>query len=214
MGKWFATFYDMWMGPLERKAFGRIRKKLLVKARGKVLEIGSGTGLNFPHYRHAVTVTAVEPDPTMVRLSEQRAKNTPVPIQIITAGAEDLPFPDDSFDTVVGTLVLCTIPDPDKALREIRRVCRPGGRILFFEHVRVTHPILGRIQDWLTPVWKRFCDGCHLNRHTLEQIERSGLHVIRVERYFQDIFLVIEAASQKKGPYNGRTSYEAKGSVE
>ncbi len=197
MGKLFATFYDTWMGPLERRAFGNIRINLISKARGKVLEIGSGTGLNFPHYRQAESVTAVEPEPAMIKQSKRRAKSAPVPIQIISASAEDLPFPDHSFDTVVGTLVLCTIPDLDKALREIRRVCRPDGRILFLEHVRVEHPVLGRIQDWFTPVWKRLCDGCHLNRNTLEQIELSGLNVIRVERYFHKIFLVIEAVNPK-----------------
>jgi ubiquinone/menaquinone biosynthesis C-methylase UbiE len=92
-------------------------------------------------------VTAIEPNPIMQKQSLPRLKDAQVPIQIIEAGAESLPFPDESFDTVISTLVFCTIPDPIKALQEIRRVCKPGGKVLFFEHVRLSHSRLGRLQD-------------------------------------------------------------------
>ncbi|OYD06701.1 class I SAM-dependent methyltransferase [Paludifilum halophilum] len=193
MGKIFASTYDLWMGPLERKGLGPIRKHLIRKARGRVLEIGSGTGFNFPYYRGTGKVTAIDPEPAMTKQAKARAEKAHVPIEVITVGGEKLPFPDHSFDTVVGTLVLCTIPDPYKALKEVRRVCRPGGQVLFLEHVRVRQPLLGRIQDGLTPIWKRLCDGCHLNRNPLEPIERAGLKVVRVNRYFREIFLTIEA---------------------
>ncbi len=116
MGKLFPKVYDILMGPLERRGFGQIRKKLMQKARGEVLEIGSGTGFNFPFYEHAQKVTAIEPEPRMRELSLSRAQNAQVPIEVILAGAEKLPFPDDFFDTVVCTLVLCTIPNSTKAL--------------------------------------------------------------------------------------------------
>lgn len=161
------------------------------------MEIGSGTGLNFPFYDQAQKVIAVEPDALMREQSLPRASRGRVPIEVISAGAENLPFPDNSFDTVVGTLVLCTIPDPFIALQEIRRVCKPDGKVLFFEHVRMNRPVLGRLQDWLTPVWKRLCDGCHLNRNTLELIGRTGFQAVRVEGYANGLFLAIEAENKK-----------------
>lgn len=120
-----------------------------------------------------------------------------MPVEVILAGAEELPFADNSFDTAIGTLVLCTIPDPLRALEEIRRVCKPNGQVLLFEHVKVNHPVLGRIQDWLTPVWKRLCDGCHLNRKTLGSVNQTGFRVTNIERHYKDIFLVIEAVNRK-----------------
>jgi ubiquinone/menaquinone biosynthesis C-methylase UbiE len=196
MGKWFSRLYDPLMEPLERRGFGDIRKKLIGKAKGEVLEIGSGTGFNFPYYKQAEQVIAIEPEPLMIKKSLPRAKSALVPIDVISADAEKLPFPDDTFDTVVGTLVLCTIPDVQKALNEIRRVCKPDGQVLFFEHVRLDHPFLGRLQDWLTPAWKHLCEGCHLNRNTLAMIKDAGFKIIRVERHFKDIFLVIETVNK------------------
>ena len=197
MGKWFPRLYDTLMEPLERKGFREIRKKLIQKIEGKVLEIGSGTGFNFPYYEQAQKVMAVEPEPLMREQSIPRAMKANVPIEVIAANAEELPFPDDSFDAVVGTLVLCTIPDPAKALKEIRRVCKPDGQVLFFEHVRLNHPVLGGLQDLLTPLWKRLCDGCHLNRNTLELVKRAGFKVIRIEKYYKALFLVIKTINEK-----------------
>ncbi|MFC4767129.1 class I SAM-dependent methyltransferase [Effusibacillus consociatus] len=197
MSKWFPRLYDTMMEPLEKRGFREIRKKLVHNLPGNVLEIGSGTGLNFPYYKEAQKVIAIEPEPIMIERSLTRAKNAHVPIEVISAKSEQLPFPDNSFDAVVNTLVLCTIPDPVKALAEINRVCKSDGKVLFFEHVRLDDPILGRLQDWLTPVWKRLCDGCHLNRNTLELIKQAGFKVTRIQRYYKDIFLVIETLNQK-----------------
>lgn len=199
MSKWFPKLYDTLMEPLERRGFRDIRKELIHKANGKVLEIGSGTGLNFPYYDDAQVkkVIAVEPEPLMRKQSLLRAARAPVPIKVMLAGAEELPFPDNSFDTIVGTLVLCTIPDPFKALEEIRRVCKPDGKVFFFEHVRLNHPVLSRLQDWLTPIWKHICHGCHLNRDTLKIIKEAGFEVVRIKRYYKDIFLVIELQNTK-----------------
>jgi ubiquinone/menaquinone biosynthesis C-methylase UbiE len=177
---------------LEQKGLARIRKRLILGAQGKVLEVGSGTGLNFPYYLHAAEVIAIEPDRLMRERSLQRSSRAQVPINVIDANAEELPFGDDSFDTVVGTLILCTIENPLKALQEIRRVCKPEGKLLLLEHVRLDRPILGRLQDLLTPVWKHLCDGCHLNRNTLELVTKSGFQDVRVRPHFNDIFLEIE----------------------
>jgi ubiquinone/menaquinone biosynthesis C-methylase UbiE len=198
MGTWFERWYDRLMGPLEKRGFGKIRESLLSKAEGRVLEIGSGTGFNFPYYEKADEVIAIEPQALMLEKSLERAKHSRVPITVISADAERLPFPDNHFDTVVGILVLCTIPDPEKALTEIRRVCKPDGKVLLFEHVRLNNPFLGPLQDWLTPVWKRLCDGCHLNRNTLDTVKHAGFNVVRIERFYRNIFLVVEAVNPEQ----------------
>lgn len=198
---WFPKLYDHLMEPLERSGLRRIRQQLLKEAQGKVLEIGSGTGANFPFYDpvRVQCVIAVEPAEQMRRRSLAKIEQAAVPVDVVAAGAENLPFPDAFFDTVVGTLVFCTIPDPEKALQEVRRVCKPGGKVLIFEHVRLESPFLARLQDLLTPVWKRLCDGCHLNRNTLQLVRRSGLQVKRVESFYRDLFLVIEAVNPPLG---------------
>lgn len=197
MSNWFPKLYNPLMKPLEKIGFRNIRKELLLKAEGQVLEIGSGTGFNFSYYKKANKVVAIEPEPLMREQSITSAKNATVPIEVISARGEKLPFADHSFDTVVGTLVLCTIPDPEKALKEIQRVCKPNGQVLFFEHVRVDNRILGSVQDWMTPLWKRLCDGCHLNRNTLQMIEHSGFQITKIKKHYKQIFLVIEALNKK-----------------
>jgi ubiquinone/menaquinone biosynthesis C-methylase UbiE len=197
MSTFFSRWYDTLMSPLERGGFVAIRQGLLSHAKGKVLEIGSGTGANFPYYVAAEEVIAIEPEAAMRVQSLPRAFHAHVPIEVQDGQAESLPFPDDTFDAVVGTLVLCTIPDPVKALNEIRRVCKPGGHVLFFEHVRLNDSMLGILQDRLTPVWKRLCDGCHLNRNSIELIKQAGFRVTRVERHYKKIFVVVEAVNRK-----------------
>lgn len=194
---WFPKLYDKLMGPLERNQFYRIRKQLIDKAAGRVLEIGSGTGINFPFYERQQQVIAVEPEPRMAEQSLARAEKALVPIELIISGAEELPFPDNHFDSVVGTLVLCTIPVPTKALAEIRRVCKPHGTVLFFEHVKLRRPVLGGMQELLTPVWKRICDGCHLNRDALTLVKNAGFQVTRVQGYAKNLFITIEAENDK-----------------
>lgn len=199
MSMWLPRLYDTLMEPLERWGFRAIRKALIRKATGVVLEIGSGTGFNFPYYdlTQVSKVLAIEPEPLMRKKSLLRAAQSAVPIEVILASAEKLPFPDNSFDTVVGTLVLCTIPNLNKALAEIRRVCKPTGQILFFEHVRVNHSFLGHIQDWLTPIWKHLCGGCHLNRNTPQIIKDAGFEIAGVKQYYKSIFLTFELQNKK-----------------
>src|SRR5699024_1353527 len=192
MGKWFPSIYDMAMRPLEKTKFNKIRKTLVSQAIGRVLEIGSGTGMNFPHYKNATQVDAIEPNPLMKERALKRMERSRIPIQTYLVEAEKLPFADNTFDSVVATLVFCTIPEPMKALQEIQRVSKPNAKILLFEHVRVDKALLGKTQDVLTPLWKKACDGCHLNRDTLELIKQSSLSVMEVDSYFNVIFLTIK----------------------
>lgn len=150
----FAALYDWLGGAAERGWMGRRRSRLLAEASGSVLEIGGGTGANLAHYREAAYVVVAEPDPFMRGKLRRKLGAARVPVEVSEAGAEALPFSDGSFDAVVSTLVLCTVPDQGVALAEIRRVLRPGGRLLFIEHVRGEGSVAG-VQDRILPVWKR-----------------------------------------------------------
>lgn len=161
---------------------GERRERLLAGARGEVLEIGGGTGANLPHYRNAERVVVTEPDPFMREKLWPKLAGTGVPVEVSDAGAQSLPFPDDDFDAVVSTLVLCTVPDQRAALAEIRRVLRPGGQLLFLEHVRGTGRV-ARWQDRILPLWRRLFAGCHPNRDTLAAIEAAGFEVRELERF-------------------------------
>ncbi|WP_204498121.1 class I SAM-dependent methyltransferase [Aquibacillus albus] len=191
MGKGFSHFYDIAMKPLEQTKFKRIRKGLLKEAVGRVLEIGSGTGVNFTYYSNALQVDAIEPNPLMMEQSLKRQRKAKIPIQTYLVSAEKLPFSDNTFDSVVATLVFCTIPDPEKALREIERVSKPGATLLLFEHVKMSHPFLGKTQEVLTPLWKKVCDGCHLNRDTLKLVERSSFSIMNVHTFYKGLFIVV-----------------------
>jgi len=193
----FANWYDFFMKPLENKKFKKIRKELLSKATGSVLELGSGTGINFPLYETAATVTAIEPSEHMIDRSSVKRKQAVVPIEVIQASAEELPFAADTFDTVVATLVFCTIPNPDKAILEMKRVCKPGGKILLFEHVQMQNRFLASLQDWLTPAWKKICDGCCLNRNTLDLMRSKNISISKVHTYYRDLFVFVEAENHK-----------------
>ncbi|SDJ24768.1 class I SAM-dependent methyltransferase [Alteribacillus bidgolensis] len=136
MSTWFSKLYDPFMSPLEKKRFGAVRNRLVSQQQGVILEMGSGTGVNFGYYQQAEKVVAVEPDPGMRKQSTDKAEKAKVPVELVAASGESLPFEENMFDAAVGTLVLCTIPEPTRALQEIRRVCKPDAPLLFFEHVR------------------------------------------------------------------------------
>ncbi len=185
------------MRPLEKKSFLTIRRQLIGKAHGEVLEIGCGTGVNFSFYRQ-VKVTAIEPNEVLREAALRRSAQAQAPIHVMEGNAEALPFKDNSFDTVVATLVFCTIPDPQKAIREIMRVCKPGGRLLFFEHIRHEQSWAASLQDLLTPVWKRVFDGCHLNRDTEALLKREGIQITELKSYFKKLFITVEAENAPK----------------
>jgi ubiquinone/menaquinone biosynthesis C-methylase UbiE len=184
----FAALYDLMGASMERKWMGGRRRRLLAGASGAVLEIGGGTGANLAHYRNVDRVIVAEPDPFMRKRLDQKLADARVPVEVSAAGAETLPFPDGSFDTVVSTLVLCTVPDQEVALDEVRRVLRPGGRLLFIEHVRAAGST-ARWQDRVEPLWGRLLGGCHPNRDTVAAIEEAGFEIETFESFHPPVFL-------------------------
>ncbi|MBX7219843.1 MAG: class I SAM-dependent methyltransferase [Blastocatellia bacterium] len=188
-----AVGYDDGMRFFERRLFGHRRRKLIPQASGNVLEIGGGTGVNLQYYQGLASLVLTDPDPLMIEQAERKLRPGAFPVRFEVVSAEALPFPDGSFDTVVATLVFCTIPQPAKALAEIRRVLRPGGKFLFMEHVRPRPFPLGLLADVLTPLQKRLCGGCQLNRKTLETVEAAGFQVVQRELSRFDLILSGEA---------------------
>jgi ubiquinone/menaquinone biosynthesis C-methylase UbiE len=179
-GRAFTALYDRMTKGSEEAGLREMRREALAPARGRTVDVGAGTGANLDLYPDTVTeLVMVEPDPHMLRRLKSKAGGDRA--QIVGAGAEDLPFEDSSVDTVAFTLVLCTVPDPAAALAESARVLKPGGRLLFLEHVRSQEPGLARWQDRLETPWRLFGDGCHCNRDTLATIEASPLTVEKAE---------------------------------
>ena len=182
-GRMFSAFYDRGFKASEEAGLREMRRELLKQARGRVLELGSGTGLNLELYpREGLEcLTLTEPDPHMFRQLRNRVEEIGCAADLMEAGAEDLPFGDDSYDTVVVTLVLCTVPDQARALKEISRVLKPGGQLLFLEHVRSRNPDLAKWQDRLEKPWRFLGDGCHCNRDTVSAISAAGFELGDVE---------------------------------
>lgn len=180
-GRVFAAGYDLAMAGPERAGLRRLRRELLSGIGGDVLEIGGGTGANLAFYGSAVrTLTLVEPEPPMANRLEEKLTGASLEARVTRAPAEELPFPDQSFDHVVSTLVLCTVSDPARSLSEIRRVLRPEGSLLFIEHVRAEEARLARWQDRLHGLHCFTAHGCHCNRDTASSIEQAGLHINRL----------------------------------
>ena len=177
----FAAGYDPLTARWEERHGAELRRKLLAHARGRVLEIGVGTGLSIPLYPPVDELVATDPSEPMLRRARRRAAKAGREVTFVDAPAEQLPFEDHSFDTVVSMVVLCTVGDPQRALREIRRVLRPTGQFLFSEHVRSEDPKRARWQDRLEPVWGVVANGCHPNRRTLDAIREAGFDVSAVE---------------------------------
>jgi ubiquinone/menaquinone biosynthesis C-methylase UbiE len=177
-GRWqrlSATFYDPVLALGELTGLRRRRRELLAAAHGRVVEIGAGTGLNLRHYPDGLDeLLLVEPDPAMRRRLARRLRRTKRAAEIVGASAERLPISDHSVDTVVATLVLCTVDDPRSALREIMRVLRPDGKLLFLEHVRAPTLRLARWQQRLHEPWRHFACGCRCDRATVELIRACG----------------------------------------
>ncbi len=185
------AIYDLFMEPLERNGLRRLRKKLVPKARGKVLEIGAGTGLNLDYYDKEKVSSLVMVDRD---LKSRVLKKKLVDFgNLNTAFKEEnvmkLSFPSGSFDTVVFTLVFCTVADVEQGLKEIKRVLKNEGSIIFIEHVRPKAEPLGKTFDTLTPLWKKLASGCHLNRETEETLKNMGFDLKVEDKIMKDIFL-------------------------
>jgi ubiquinone/menaquinone biosynthesis C-methylase UbiE len=180
-GAWLrimARVYDpfVWLGEMVGM---RSRRSVLVgNARGRVVEIGAGTGLNVAHYPDEISeLVLTEPDAAMRRRLARRLQRKGRVARIVDAPAERLPLADASVDTVVSTLVLCTVNDPERTLGEIARVLRPDGQLLFIEHVRASSRFLAACQDYLLRPWRSFAGGCHCNRATVELMRACGFAV-------------------------------------
>ncbi|MET3950891.1 methyltransferase domain-containing protein [Arthrobacter sp. UYEF36] len=173
------------VGPwMDARGAAEHRRRLLAVAHGAVIEIGAGYGATFPFYPSAVTgVLALEPDPTLRELARAAAARAQVPVTVEDGVAESLPAADASVDVVVSSLVLCSVTDQSVALAEVARVLRPGGLLLFYEHVRSAHRLLGAAEDLVTPLWSRMAGGCHPNRNTTAVIASAGLTVQGLERF-------------------------------
>jgi SAM-dependent methyltransferase len=171
-GPVFARIYDTTFILAEWRGLRDVRRDLVSRASGRVLELGAGTGLNLPHYVGTVSeLLLTEPDPHMAAKLRKRASAVTLETSVVEAPAESLPFDDASIDTVVATLVLCTVTNPHRALAEVARVLRPGGALLFAEHVRSESPRAARWQDRLNVPWGWYACGCRCNRDTVSTIE-------------------------------------------
>lgn len=186
----FALWYPPLLEIAERAGQREVRSRLIGQAAGRTLEVGAGSGVNLPHYTSAVTELVVsEPSPHMRRRLSELLPSDPPGVgawRLADCGGEDLPFDDASFDTVAATYVLCTIPDPARALSEFARVLKPGGRYLFLEHVHAGEgTILGRFQDAVEAPHRYLAAGCHPNRRTEALLARAPLELERLEHRVQ-----------------------------
>jgi ubiquinone/menaquinone biosynthesis C-methylase UbiE len=187
VGRLFAAYYDWATAGMEARLFGPQRRRLLTAARGRVLDIGAGTGANLPYFPwDAISeLTLLDPSAGMLERAQRKAQALGVTLRVMEGRAERLPFEAEHFDTVVFTLSLCTVGDPAATLREAHRVLRPQGRLLVFEHVRAHDGGLATWQDRLTPLWKSINAGCHPNRDTRAAIEGAGFAFEWVEEYVE-----------------------------
>ncbi len=181
-GRAFAALYDRGLKATEENGLRDMRREVLSGARGRTVDLGAGTGVNLDLFPEAISdLVMVEPDPHMIKQLRAKAAGRGG-VEILEASAQELPFADDSFDTAVFTLVLCTVPDPELALSETARVLKPGGRLLFIEHVRADEAGLAGWQDRLEKPWRFLADGCHCNRDTVAMIDASPLKLGQVEQ--------------------------------
>lgn len=165
--------------------FTRIRARVAAGLAGDVLEVGFGSGLNVPHYPSTVSrVRAVDPAKIGRRLAARRVAESRVAIDFVGLDGQDLPLDSDSVDHVLVTWTLCTIPDADRALQEVRRVLRPGGQLHFAEHGRAPEPAVARWQDRLTPLQRKMFGGCHLNRPIDRLVAGSGFEIRRIDNFY------------------------------
>ena len=178
--KLFARFYDPFMESMEQKVLSRYRNQLITPLQGNVLEVGSGTGINFKLYPKGCRVIASEPSEHMLKYAQERLKMYPVEadIKLVLAGvgSEELEkyVPVDGFDAIVCTLVLCTIPEPEAAVESFKKWLKPDGKLIILEHVHGTSKRRKLVHNVLNPAWKRFAEGCHINRDTAAMLRHAG----------------------------------------
>ncbi len=191
-----ASGYDLFMWPLERALFARLRQRAFRAFRPSafprlLLEVGVGTGANLPFYPAGSRVVAVDASAEM--LAAARRRRTRAAVKLGQIDVHHLAFPDATFDGVVGSFLFCNVTDPPSVLQEVRRVLRPGGRLLLLEHVRGAHPWVARLTDLLDLPWHAWSRSCHLNRETEATVASAGFTITRSERYALGVVQLIEA---------------------
>lgn len=193
-----SPYYDLMELLLEKAVFSRWRRKVFESLDGgSILEVGVGTGKNFEFYPVGKPITAIDFSEGMLSRARKKAKTKGAKVDLVYMDVQALHFGDQSFDTIFGTFVFCSVPDPIGGLREIKRVCKRGGKVILLEHVRPRSTLLGRIFDLLNPITVRVM-GVNINRNTVENIKRAGLNVQEEEDLFLDVVKLVVA-----NPANG-----------
>ncbi len=187
-----ARWYDRGESLLDWFGVGRLRRELLQKVSGDVLEVAVGTGKNLPHYPRGCSITAIDLSPEMLSVARKRADRLNLDVTFRVMDAEALDFADSSFDTVVSSLSTCTFPDPVKALQQMARVCCPGGKVLLLEHGRSSYSRLARFQDRYAKGFAKPL-GCHWNREPLELVSQAGLTTVTARRTSFGVLNMVEA---------------------
>lgn len=193
-----SPIYDLMEGLVERSRYKKWREILWSKAQGtKILEVGVGTGKNFLYYPKDVEVTAIDFSEKMLHRAKKKARETAIIVHLEQMDVQNLEFEDNTFDTVVGSFVFCSVPDPMKGLQEVGRVCKPGGKIVLLEHVLSANRVIAWLMNLVNPVVVRLM-GPNINRRTSENVANSGLKVEKVTDLAAGIFKLIEARKAKQ----------------
>lgn len=170
---------------LQGERYDKERKSVAGQAQGVVLEIGAGSGPNIPFYLNITKLYALEPSKELWALAQERVKQASFPIEYVETSAEELPFPDQAIDTVVSTWTLCSIPHPEQALREVRRVLKPGGKFVFIEHGKSSQAHIAKWQTCCTPIWRTYTGGCHLDRNIEDLLVGAGFTLVKLEKGYK-----------------------------
>ena len=194
-----APYYDL-VEFLSERVFKSWRRMLLSRAKGKILEVGVGTGKNFPYYPKNSDITGIDIADKMLPLAEKRADKIGLVMKLMEGDVQALSFPDNFFDTAVATFVFCSVPDPVLGLKELRRVVKPDGQILLLEHVRIDRPIIGSLMDALNPLFV-FLLGPNINRRTVENVAKAGLVIRDIEHLgpMEMVKMIIADPSKTRG---------------